>query len=135
MTESGPRYPPNKENFKKLITQIAIEELIQNPNYVQACWQNDFKNKLNHLDLGKIYSKHAPTDKNIFILKIPESLTEEKKRVVSFLKKFIKESDEKCRSAFLRFCTGSNLANGYINADCNSITGLSRAWRIPATIY
>lgn len=122
------KWAPNKENFKKLITQIAIEELIQKPNYVQACWQNDFKNKLNHLDLGKIYSKHAPTDKNILsILKIPESLTEEKKRVVSSLKKFIKESDEKCRSAFLRFCTGSNLANGEINVDFNSTTGLSRA--------
>ncbi|CAG9763542.1 unnamed protein product [Ceutorhynchus assimilis] len=122
------KWVPTKDSFEKLLGQIAFEELVQKPNYVQACWQNAFQKNLGDLNLDEIYSKYAPTDKNILcMLDVPENLDDEQRKVVAFLKKFIKESDEKTRSSFLRFCTGSNLANAKILIHFNDNTGLSRA--------
>lgn len=118
---------PNKNNFKKMLQQIAREELIQKPSFVKECFAPFLKMLEGKLDLHKIYSKLDPTDKNIInLLEIEPNLSAEKKIITGYLKKFIKESDLKTRESFLRFCTGSDLANQNIKIDFIESDGFAR---------
>lgn len=104
------KWIPKKDNFKKLILQIAKEELIQKPSYVRNCFSSSFQSISNKINLEMLYDRLKQTVKNILLLfEIEENLDSKKIQTYNFLKKFIKNSEEKIRSSFLRFCTGSDL--------------------------
>lgn len=121
------KYVPNKDNLKKMLEQIANEEMLQKPSFVKECicpYLNDIKDIL---DLDYIYNSYQLTDKNIISqLKVEENICHEKKQIFQYLKKYIKESDEKTRSSFLRFCTGSNLPIEKIKIEFINTEGFAR---------
>ncbi|KAB0804069.1 hypothetical protein PPYR_01039 [Photinus pyralis] len=118
---------PNKHNLKVMLEQIAKEEILQKPSFVRECIRPHLNYIKHILNIDYIFSAYQPTDRNIISLfKVDENLSHDKKQIVQFLKKFIKESDEKTRSSFLRFCTGSDLPIGKITIDFISTDGFAR---------
>lgn len=81
------KYVPNKDNFKKMVEQIANEEILQKPLFLKECislYLNDIKDIL---DIDYIFKSYLQTDKNLIAqLKIEENITHEKKNNFSVLK-------------------------------------------------
>lgn len=121
------KWIPSKNNFGTLIIQIAREELIQKPAFVKECISPHLLVLKDQLHLEVLYSKYDTTDKNIIaLLDIDEKITTEQKQIFNYLKRYIKESDQKIKSAFLRFCTGSDLPIQRIKIEFTNLEGFGR---------
>lgn len=120
----------NSENFKKILDEIAMQEVIQKPAFIRNCWGNILKDIITSDKLHFMYKSCKPTSRNINnALLFEENLSDKEQKVSQYLRDFIKESDEKTRMLFLRFCTGSNILapNKIIKVSINpGITGIMR---------
>ncbi|CAG9773407.1 unnamed protein product [Ceutorhynchus assimilis] len=121
------KWIPNKDNFKKMLVQISKEEMLQKPSFVKNCFTENLNPIKSMLDLANIYSKLEASDENVIALfNSDDNLTSEKQKIITFLKKIIKECDEKTRASFLRICTGSDLAIKKIKIEFNDTEGMNR---------
>lgn len=108
------------QNVKAVIQEIAHKELIQEPCFVAKCFTHILANNLKAEDLKNLYEKLQPTPRNIFSRLKPTYDSEhvvECTRSLDFLKKFLRETDNKTRLAFLRYCTGADLIVNDITID------------------
>lgn len=121
---------PTKDNIRQLLMEFAHKDLVQKAAFVARCFKNNLFGVLVPNDLRKIYGEMEPTPKNILAKLICESDLREATRIYGFLKKFIRESDANIRSAFLRFCTGSDIANRFIRVTVFNDSG-STNFRCP----
>lgn len=121
---------PTEENLKRLVIDIAHRELIQKPAFVVKCFSDEIgiSSGISFQEIQNHYSKITPTVKNCLKkLKMDEHIaTSNQKRIFQFIKKFIKEADERTRMYFFRFCTGSDLPIKYINVSFIDADGILR---------
>ncbi|CAG9763578.1 unnamed protein product [Ceutorhynchus assimilis] len=118
---------PTKENFKQLLLQVATAELIQKPSFVKECFRPHFNTIKDLIDIQAMYTKYQPTAKNmISMVELKPNLSVGENKIVEFLKKYVKECDQKTRSALLRFVTGSDMANKKITIDFSESDGFAR---------
>lgn len=104
------KWKPTKENIDRLVKDLAHQELIQKPMFVINCWTLVVKNIMTLDELNNQYAEHLNLSRNILkSLCFEEPLNSNEQNVASYLKKFIRESDEKILCNFLRFVTGSNM--------------------------
>lgn len=124
------KWLPTKNNFKQLLIDIAHIYIIQKPAFVTKCFASEIEKKetLSFDTIMKQYSEITPTVKHCLskILVKEQTLNKEQKRIFEYLKTFIKESDEKTRTAFFRFCTGSDLPIMCINVTFSLEDGTKR---------
>ncbi|CAG9763590.1 unnamed protein product [Ceutorhynchus assimilis] len=129
------KWIPSKDNFRMLIQSIAQQEIIQKPAFVSQCFKTELIEISSQIiNLKEIYIKLEPSAKNVIAaLELCDNTesascnTENTKKIYGFLVKYIKESDEKIRSSFLRFCTGSNLITNKIKVEFIESDGFARA--------
>ncbi|XP_031333699.1 uncharacterized protein LOC116163743 isoform X2 [Photinus pyralis] len=123
------KWLPSKDNIKQLIIDIAHKEIIQKPSFVAKCIRPHLESVITKDDLEKIYGDLEPTTKNILgKIEIKKDLimTANMTKVYDYLKRYIKEMDLKTRSAFLRFCTGSDLITRIIEVSFTTTNGFQR---------
>lgn len=124
------KWMPTNENFEKLIQDIAHIELIQKPAYVSKCFAKELRKSLASFEIKIVYDTLKPNAKNclrmISLSKSAEELTQDEANTFSFLKKFIRESQESMRQAFLRYCTGADLPTNQIYVSFINTVGLHR---------
>ena len=109
------RVLPNKNNFRKLINDVAHHELVQKPSFVALCWGPILQNHLKPLiyDLEMIYNESEVTRKKVLkALAFPEMMTNIEKDISEFLKRFLKTCSQETLTMFVRFCTGSDILLG-----------------------
>lgn len=113
LTSYDSKWTATESNIKQLIRDIAHQELVQKPAFVVRCFNAVFlTNQLNYLDVIETYTSISPTVKNCLskiVVSDSEDITLEKTVIFGYLKKIIKESDEKHRMLFFRYATGSDL--------------------------
>nr|XP_008198336.1 PREDICTED: uncharacterized protein LOC103314333 [Tribolium castaneum]XP_015840128.1 PREDICTED: uncharacterized protein LOC103314333 [Tribolium castaneum] len=128
LDQYGSRWKPSEENFSQLLKEIAHKELVQKPTFVVNCFHSVISNKITQEQLAEIYNKSKPTSKNILpILKFEDVTSIEKEKVMGYLKKYIRDSDENYRTSFLRFCTGADMIVGHeIKVSFSNVSGLKR---------
>lgn len=118
---------PTKANLKNLIQQIAEQEMIQKPAFVIQCFEAELQKIFQDKNIKKIYEDLKPTVKNILAsFDVKKELSDIDATALGYLIKFIKETDEKTRSNFLRFCTGSNLVTEKIRINFIDTSGIAR---------
>ncbi|CAH1154527.1 unnamed protein product [Phaedon cochleariae] len=123
----GCKWQPTKDNVKKLFNQIAAEELIQKPAFVKNCFVPELKKISSEIDLKNVYKQLEPSVKNILtLIESNKDISEAESEIMKFLRKFVKESDEKTRCSFLRYCTGSDLPTRQISIQFNDLDGVER---------
>lgn len=124
------KWVPTKDNFKQLIQDIAHKELVQKPAYVCKCFKSEFQKSLNTFEVKVLYDTLKPTVKNclkmITLDKPEQELSQGEASTYSFLKKFIRESQENVRQSFLRYCTGADLPTNYIRISFTNSVGMQR---------
>ncbi|XP_061191652.1 uncharacterized protein LOC133199847 [Saccostrea echinata] len=109
------RVYPTKENFRKLLIELAHHELIQKPSFVTLCWFPIFSSHLKPLigRLEEIYEQSKVTNKKVLNLFVfPEDLTKAEKATADSLKRYIKTCSTEKLTLLLRFCTGSDIIIG-----------------------
>lgn len=98
-------------NIRDILQEIAHKELLQKPMFIINCWHTVLKNYLSFSEIENIYN-NTVNNKNILgIINFPIATTENEK-ISTFLKKFIRESDNTMLEKFLRFCTGADVLTG-----------------------
>lgn len=118
------------DNLKTILNEIGHKELIQEPTYIKNCWQDifnkyKFSEKVTNLSLLK--DNLIPTCKKVVAKLQFTDDNSDKCDTGKFLKKFVKELDEKDLAKFLRFVTGSNLlSDGRIQVDTVSMSDFTR---------
>ncbi|CAG9772345.1 unnamed protein product [Ceutorhynchus assimilis] len=124
------KWAPTKDNLGQLIRDIAHQELIQKPAFIVKCIQQELGKKVEAFsEILNVYETLKPSVRNCLskiILYNPENTTLEQSNVFNFLKKFIKETDDKTRESLFRFCTGSNLPIVTIKVDFTQTLGVAR---------
>lgn len=123
------KWIPSKQNINTLIRDIAHKELIQKPSFVVKCFSNHLQNSSISFDeICSLYTKLRPTIKNCLaqISTQEVELNAEQNVVYSYIKKFLRESDDKVRQAFFRFSTGADLPIMKISVEFSNTTGIQR---------
>ena len=97
---------PSATNIKQLLWEIAHKELIQQPMYVIKCWRPIISPKSQRISNEILVEKYRilePTTRNIMkLLTFPEEMSCQQKKVSQYLKKYVKELDDKALRKFLR---------------------------------
>lgn len=124
------KWIPTKTNLEILIRDIAHKEIVQKPAFVSKCFANclNIAGDLSCKEILTIYSKLTPSVKNCLAKISPQvdELSTEESNVFSFLKKYLKETDDKMRRAFFRFSTGADLPIMNIMVTFANVTGIQR---------
>lgn len=110
LSEFDCRSVVNAESFKRILEEIAIQEVIQKPGFIRECWSTVLENVMTPDNLQSIYKAYKPTSKNINnCLVFTTPLNDNERKVCQYIRNFVGENDEKTRMAFLKYCTGSNV--------------------------
>lgn len=119
------KWLPTKENFVTRIKDNAHKESVQKPAFKTKWFANclQISSCFSSEEFFAVYSKLKPTVKNC-LTKI--TTEHEEKTVLSFLKKYLRETDEKMRRALFRFCTGVDLRIKNILVIFNNLKGIER---------
>lgn len=126
----GCKIQPSVDTIENLIEELAHKEIIQKPQFIIGCWRPVVQGLFDEGTYRKFMEDARPTAKNILkglVSSTDLSMDTEKKTTFDFLKKYLKETDNKNRSLFLRFCTGSNIVNKTIIVDFKKSHALSRS--------
>ncbi|CAG9760299.1 unnamed protein product [Ceutorhynchus assimilis] len=96
-------------NFKVILDEIANKEIIQKPAFVANCFYEELRNFMSLEELATEYKTRQPTARNTLkLIKFENASNPNREKVSELLQKFIRESDERLRKSFLRFCTGAD---------------------------
>lgn len=107
------KWQPKHDNIVKLIKDLAHKEIIQKPMFIMSHWHSVLRNIIPFQQLDGIYENQKNLAKNVLkILDFGENMKEDEKKIAGYLKKFIREGDDKLLSNFLRFTTGANIIIG-----------------------
>eukprot|EP00794_Sanderia_malayensis_P000832 gene832-124_t len=115
---------PSKDNVKKIIFELAHQEIIQKPRYISDCWSrimNEHKHKLgirNMDDLKLLIKQKEVSAKKIIKLFQSNPGNEAERETMEHLKRFVKSLDAKDLGLFLKLLTGSDV----ISVDLIEIT-------------
>lgn len=112
----GSKVIPKQTNLDKLLDELAHRDLIQRPQYIITCWKPVLEGLFDSDRYNKLLKEGKPTTKNILksLVSVNCDHDVEQKNVYEYLKRYIKEADDKTRALFLRFCTGSNIVTSSI---------------------
>lgn len=119
---------PNKDNISELLYDIGHKELIQKPKFIIDCWSKHLDCQIDNASLIQIYENCKPDAKKVINMLECEDNSEDSKKVMNFLKKYIKETHSVELSALLRFITGADIItlDTKINVIFNQKRGLQR---------
>lgn len=82
------RTAPTTSNIKRILTEVAHKELIQNAAYVADCWRKVFQHGIPTLltkDIGELIPSITPTVKKVIeILKFPDKMSQEEDEVAKY---------------------------------------------------
>ena len=104
-----------KENIKEIIAKIALQELVQKPHIMAACWKGCFERlkeeeEFSSKDAMKLYyEKVIPSTKRLIGLIDASPNDDAEKDALSYFKRFIQGLDQKMLKKLLRFLTGSDI--------------------------
>jgi len=132
LSDLGCRNIVNKNNFKKILEEIAHKELIQKPMFIIDCFAEELKEAaweqpISIEILNNIYNNMKATSKNVLrLIKFEDSdLDFTQRTTLNFLKKYLKETKEDNVINFLRFCTGADMiTDTKIKIQFTNTTGL-----------
>ena len=102
-------------NARNIITELAKQELIQNPHLMAHCWAKNFKYFKYKEDfqsvqnITKFHEKLLATSKGIIGLIEAMPSNESEKDSVGYLKQYIRKLDQSLLKKFLKFVSGSDL--------------------------
>ena len=102
------RVAVKKENFERVIREVAEKTLIHTPAFVADQWFPILRTTQLKESIGDLRKKLIPTVRNVLhALKFPEGAENNKKQlaVVGYLKKYLKGNSEKLEH-FVKYCTG-----------------------------
>ncbi|MGH0121284.1 UNVERIFIED_CONTAM: hypothetical protein FKN15_073610 [Acipenser sinensis] len=95
-----------ESNLLAVLLEIADKEIIQTPTFVSDCWRDILQELcIAKEKLDNIYAKLIPSNKGV------DFVNEHGNEVCKFLKRYVKELDNRKLRLFLRYCTGSDLLN------------------------
>lgn len=102
-----------ESNLLAVLLEIAGKEIIQTPTFVSDCWRDILQELcIAKEKLDNIYAKLIPSNKGVLrMLLLPDFVNEHGNEVCKFLKRYVKELDNRKLRLFLRYCTGSDLLN------------------------
>lgn len=123
---------PTKETFRTIVSELAHKEIAQKPRFVIDCWREILNGLMTDSELTEVYKKSEVTNKNFGTLicnGTPPHMDSNEDRVVSFLKKFVREGEKPLLEKLCRFCTGSDMITcEKIIIDFNRGEGLARSF-------
>jgi hypothetical protein len=105
----------NGNNSKRVITEIAKQELIQKPHIMAATWQPILSELeqcevFQSLDkLNTFYDSIKPTNKKVLQMLVAEPITDAERDALKFLQRYIRGLDDAKLQHFLRFTTGADV--------------------------
>ena len=124
---------PTAQTIRRILTELAHQELIQKPRYVATCWGpvlgvlKDHSNFANVEGIRKLFLNSKPTAKKGIKDLHANPTTDAERESLSFLKKFIKSLDAVSLKVFLKFLTGSDiLVVNTISVTFTSLDGMAR---------
>ncbi|KAB0800572.1 hypothetical protein PPYR_06312 [Photinus pyralis] len=125
------KWIPTKTNINLFLRDIAHKELIQKPAFVIKCFGQVFQthSRISTSEIMALFNNIKPSSKNCLAkihLQNANETTPQITEIYGYLKKFIKEVDDSTRSAFFRFCTGSDLPTRDIYVSIINTTGFGR---------
>ena len=108
---------PSADNLRKILSELAHQEIIQHPRYVANSFRQVFKVVTIHPfeskeDLVEFCKKREPTNKKVIrALKASTSdtMNDAKRNVFSHLHRYIKSLSKQDLVLFLRFVTGAEI--------------------------
>ncbi|KAK6472735.1 hypothetical protein HHUSO_G28534 [Huso huso] len=102
-----------ESNLLAVLLEIAGKEIIQTPTFVSDCWRDILQELcIANEKLDNIYAKLIPSNKGVLrMLLLPDFVNEHGNEVCKFLKRYVKELDNRKLRLFLRYCTGCDLLN------------------------
>lgn len=109
------RVYPSKDNFRKLVVELAHHELIQKPSFVTLCWFPILSCHLKPLidKLEDTYEQSIVTTRKVLnLLVFPEEMSKAEKATAEALKRYVKTCTTEKLTMLLRFCTGSDIIIG-----------------------
>lgn len=107
------KWKPTKDNFKKLMEDVADKEMIQKPMFVIDCWRPILNGIISFERFEAIYHSQKGIVKNVLkILEFDDNLSAAQQNIAGYLRRFIKECDQKLIGSFLRYVTGANMLIG-----------------------
>lgn len=124
---------PNKDNIRRIIMELAHQELVQKPRYVLNSWApivNSLRCDYTFQTLEglkELYDSKRPTAKKINNLFRAEPSSEAERQSLEHLKRFVKTLEGKALAKFLHFCTGSDVITcDHIEVSFSSLEGFQR---------
>ena len=106
---------PTAQNIRKIILELAHQELLQRPPYIAECWAPAVATLKTHecfysvKKMRELYSDRKTSSKKVIqALKVTPSGDSEKQSY-DFLKKFVRSLDAPSLKIFLKFVTGSDV--------------------------
>ena len=106
---------PTKDNIKKIIIELAHQEIIQKPCYEADCWNQVFKYNTSYhsikseADLQQLYVKSAVSAKIVVGLLQTNPATDAERASFQHMKRFIKSLECKDLGILLTLMTGSDV--------------------------
>lgn len=124
---------PTKDNLKKIILELAHQEIIQKPRYVADCWSQVFKDNNRYhtiksqADLQQLSVKSAVSAKKVVGLLQTNPATDAERASFQHLKRFVKSLESKDLGILLKLMTGSDvICVNSIEVSYVALAGLSR---------
>ena len=100
----------NQNNFKRVMSELAHKEIIQDPAYISDVWGPVMKGLQSSFQLDELFDRIVPSNRKVLnILQFEDGLNQTQANVASFLKKFVRGCNNERLKKFLRFCTGADL--------------------------
>ncbi|CAH1118235.1 unnamed protein product [Phaedon cochleariae] len=108
------KWQPKQDNIGKLIKDLAHKEIIQKPMFIISHWRLVLGNIIPFQQLEEIYENQKNFAKNVLrILDFDENIKEDEKKMAGYLKKFIREGDDKLTNhqlqAYKSICAAGNV--------------------------
>lgn len=113
----GMRTLPKPSNLLNIVTQMARTAILEAPLHTmkklkQGMMSAPYKNLWDEIstdEIDNLYVSQAPSAKRVLnLLKTKECLSQDEDKIYSFLKRYIRELNQKECETFLQFCTGSS---------------------------
>lgn len=118
---------PTKENLKQVLCEAAHKTIIQKTSYITSIWSKELSGLMKEETFEEIRNNCSATAKNIIKNLVCFEDGKKETAVLSNLKKYIKEADNRKRCLFMRFCTGSDIVSNNIQVTfTNTKQGFSR---------
>ena len=109
-----------KDNISEIVSEIALQELVQKPHIMASCWQDAFSVIMPVLgeSIDDIYQRMEPSSKKVIKLLCANTNIDAEKESFGYLKRYIKGLELIELKKLLKFLTGADT----ITIDCINVT-------------